>query len=371
MSSQKENLGHRLFFKIKWTKQKQPNYQINYYTVSLAGGYSEIQPKKNQDSYFNVKCENFDQNCYFLSVLDGHGIDGHKVSSYISKNLPKNYQLELQNTSSKVLQQSSIKMENQIKNQIKIQKQNTSIFQKLRSAFLQTNQELKEILKFDTHTSGSTCIAVHIYDNKIYCANTGDSRAILCSIDQFSDNKDKLIINQQSIIQDQEQISQQKITINEKQWTITQLSTDQTPNNQNEKQRIIEAGGQILQQRSKLGFLTGPERVWVKYKDYPGLAMTRSFADFQGEQAGIICDPVINCFKLSQNDKILVLASDGIWDVLSNKDVLQILIPYYQNNDPKNGASHLSKIANKKWIQSDSNHTDDITCTVCFLDNFV
>ncbi len=67
----------------------------------------------------------------------------------------------------------------------------------------------------------------------------------------------------------------------------------------------------------------GPKRVWLKNKQVPGLAMTRSIGDMSASSVGVTAEPEIFVFpNLSQNDKFVVIASDGIWDRLSNQEVM-------------------------------------------------
>ena len=65
----------------------------------------------------------------------------------------------------------------------------------------------------------------------------------------------------------------------------------------------------------------GPERVWLSYIDAPGLAMTRSMGDKVGAQAGVIAEPELLEFKITPEDRFIVVASDGVWEYLSNEDV--------------------------------------------------
>ena len=45
----------------------------------------------------------------------------------------------------------------------------------------------------------------------------------------------------------------------------------------------------------------------------PGLAMTRSFGDKAGLKAGTCSDAEIMEFDLTEDDKFMIVASDGIW----------------------------------------------------------
>lgn len=71
--------------------------------------------------------------------------------------------------------------------------------------------------------------------------------------------------------------------------------------------------------RTSPGMFYGPKRVWLKNKQVPGLAMTRSIGDMAAAGVGVTAEPELKIFSnLGHNDKFIVLASDGIWDRLSN-----------------------------------------------------
>lgn len=46
---------------------------------------------------------------------------------------------------------------------------------------------------------------------------------------------------------------------------------------------------------------------------------------------------------LDSNDKLIVVASDGVWEYLENEDVMKILTPYMLKNDLNGGADCLMK----------------------------
>uniref|UniRef100_A0A0R0IY93 PPM-type phosphatase domain-containing protein n=1 Tax=Glycine max TaxID=3847 RepID=A0A0R0IY93_SOYBN len=68
-------------------------------------------------------------------------------------------------------------------------------------------------------------------------------------------------------------------------------------------------------------------RVWLPNSDFPGLAMARAFGDFCLKDFGLIAVPDISYHRLTEKDEFVVLATDGIWDVLSNEEVVDIVAP--------------------------------------------
>lgn len=89
----------------------------------------------------------------------------------------------------------------------------------------------------------------------------------------------------------------------------------------------------------------GPHRVWLKDIDIPGLAMTRSFGDEIVRGVGVICDPEIREIELEEQDKFIVMASDGVWEFMSNREVLEIVIPFWEENSPLKASEALERAA--------------------------
>jgi serine/threonine protein phosphatase PrpC len=58
--------------------------------------------------------------------------------------------------------------------------------------------------------------------------------------------------------------------------------------------------------------------------------MSRSLGDTVAHTVGVECEPEIKELTLSPEDKILVIATDGLWEFLSNREVLNIILPFYK-----------------------------------------
>ena len=68
----------------------------------------------------------------------------------------------------------------------------------------------------------------------------------------------------------------------------------------------------------------GPLRVWHLREDIPGLAMTRSFGDQAAAQVGVIATPEILEMNLVEGDQFIIIASDGVWEFITNEEVKPI-----------------------------------------------
>lgn len=84
------------------------------------------------------------------------------------------------------------------------------------------------------------------------------------------------------------------------------LSLDHKPNREDEYARIEALGGKVIQ--------------WNGYRVLGVLAMSRSIGD-RYLKPYIIPVPEVTVVARARDDECLVLASDGLWDVLSNEEV--------------------------------------------------
>jgi hypothetical protein len=74
-------------------------------------------------------------------------------------------------------------------------------------------------------------------------------------------------------------------------------------------------------------FFWGVYRIWMPGQYTPGCIFTRSIGDKLAEALGVMPDPEILEWELSDQDAFFVLASDGVWEFLSS-----IQVSIYGNN---------------------------------------
>jgi serine/threonine protein phosphatase PrpC len=56
-------------------------------------------------------------------------------------------------------------------------------------------------------------------------------------------------------------------------------------------------------------------------------------------------------FEINGDDKFIVIGSDGIFEFLSNEDVVKIVVPYWRRGDPEGAAELLAKEAKNAWMR--------------------
>lgn len=150
----------------------------------------------------------------------------------------------------------------------------------IRQGFLTLDEDMRSLYHRrmeDDDRSGTTAVCAFVSPQHIYIANCGDSRAIVCrnGVPIFSTQDHKPILP-------------------------------------GEKERILNAGGSVMIQR-----VNG------------SLAVSRALGDYEYKNVKnkgpceqlVSPEPEIFCLDRDANDEFMVLACDGIWDVMTNEDV--------------------------------------------------
>lgn len=148
----------------------------------------------------------------------------------------------------------------------------------IKKTFININEKLIKELKEDENCGTTASIAVikkekllnGNYGRFIYTGNVGDS----------------------------------KIYLLQKSGKIIKMSQDHNCKDPNEVNRVKEKGGLVF-----------------NFRVFGSLAITRTIGDKAYKEYGVTAEPSIFTHKIVENDNYLILASDGIWDVVSENDL--------------------------------------------------
>ena len=226
----------------------------------------------------------------------------------------------------------------------------------------------------DAYASGCTAILLFLGDFGVFIGSVGDSRAVLATTrDQPLSSKVDNSTSDGADVLPTSPLEAMQVTI------------DQKPTDPKEQARIQAAGGRVARMTDALGQRIGPHRVWKGNQNFPGLAMTRSIGDTVGNDIGIIPTPITSQIEdNAMNDQFYILASDGIWDVMSNEEAIAFvdrhrrICPRKDSYSPGQVASvqncniaHLlSQEARKRWlrlVEEEDVLIDDISAIVIEL----
>lgn len=242
-------------------------------------GYSSLRGKRaSMEDFHDAKIHKIDDKMVGLfGVFDGHG--GSRAADYIQQNLFKN-----------LLEHPKFVTDTKLA---------------IAETYQSTDQAYLQAENNQHRDAGSTASTAVLVEDRLYVANVGDSRAVVCIA-----------------------------------GIATALSSDHKPNRTDERQRIENAGGVVM--------WSGTWRVGGV------LAVSRAFGDRLLKKY-VVADPEIQEENITEKVEFLLLASDGLWDVVSNQDAVTMVKDV---QDAEEAAKRLTDEAYKKGS------ADNITCVV-------
>ena len=182
-------------------------------------------------------------------------------------------------------------------------------FKAVEDAYQETDDLYLEQDELQKNDDGCTATTAVIVGRRLVVAHVGDSRAVLGEG-----------------------------------GTATPLTDDHKPNRPDERNRIENVGGTVVH--------AGTWRVGGV------LAVSRSFGNRQLKQ-WIVAHPEIREDKLHSSTSCLVLATDGVWDVVTNQEAVEAVGRF---EDAEQAARYLAAMAYERGSY------DNISCVVCLFD---
>jgi len=77
--------------------------------------------------------------------------------------------------------------------------------------------------------------------------------------------------------------------------------------------------------------------------------MSRSIGDIVAASVGVICIPEVKEFIIEKNSKFIIIASDGVWEFLSNEKIVEMVNPFYKSGDSSGACDKIVAEALKRW----------------------
>ena len=224
--------------------------------------------------------KNDENNFFFFGIYDGHG--GNGCSLYLKNNLHK----YVKNFTKESIKEAINEIEDKF----------------LSNESLDEKGEIKD-------QSGSCGIIALIQNNKCIIANVGDSRLII-----FKKN------------------------------ALFFCTEDHKPGSNIEKERITKAGGKIYQTPSLFPLYQNGKEIEIPWRVLPGrLSVSRTFGDveaknekFGGNKNVVVALPDITEIELNDEFNLIILGCDGIYDVLSNEEILECIKIVLKEKNIKN-----------------------------------
>ncbi len=255
----------------------------------------DIGPRGNMEDkpcvHPNLKCGE-DSSMGFFATFDGHGGDG--ASTLLQLNLHNIFAQEsgiLSDTHNSIIK-ACHKMD------WRILRSAAEKMAKKASAGKSLMRTSRKSPNEDNHLSGATAAMVLALDSsKIWVAWAGDSRIVLS-----------------------------------RSGTAVGLSEDHKATREDEKKRVQQAGGSV-DHKGRVGGDLAVSRAFgdIMHKgagqsDFLASVASTEVSDASELQKGpLICTPDVKDVEIDENCEFLIIASDGVWDVLENQEAVNFV----------------------------------------------
>ena len=245
-----------------------------------------------QDAVLSL--DDWGEDTHLYAVFDGFGPKGREIVEFVRDSLQ--FELEMR------------------KKIFKFAAPQKDIEKALKETVKAVDDRLKSN-KIDISESGCCFLAAIILKHKCFLINLGNLQGIKCVGDPQKSE-------------------------------IFPLTKTHELHNINEKVRVEKAGARIEKLKIPSGESIGLDRFWLGEKG-PGFVMTRALGGTNFKSV-LIAEPEISFISLSVVDRFILLATDGLWDMMKHEDISNY---YFQNEiEPdKNLAELIIKEASKKW----------------------
>jgi len=247
-----------------------------------------------------------------LGVMDGHGQDGHEVSSLLAEMLPDFvFQHEVFLDAVEAFSRAApcpidegLPLQG-TRDASSLPPSYAAVCHALSGVLAEAievaEQQLMQHTDLALDVSGSTLVLAVVLQDLVVVANVGDSRCSVVSGAKGGEGGPGAPL------------------------AVTHVTQDHKPNLPSETKRILLSGGCVRAITYEDG-VDGPVRVWANSTaDLPGLAMSRSVCDLLGKTCGVVSTPDFFFLRLRGPIRALLLASDGLWEFMGAAAVGGIL----------------------------------------------
>jgi len=200
----------------------------------------------------------------------------------------------------------------------------------MKEGFDRVEAEFLKIAEKHALSDGTTALVAFIVRNKLYIGSVGDSEGVLCR-----DNK------------------------------AVALNQPHNPaKNPSEITRVHKAGGRVVDQRVAHPALN-PNIFSIAVSRAIGDIMFKAPQFTNNQCSGLIADVDVAEFDLIEKDQFMILACDGLWDVMTHQEAVDFVLKCLKEEDDPDRVS--KKLVDKAFQKGSM---DNITALVCALQTF-
>lgn len=282
----------------------------NFPAISCRKGFKG--PTCNTPNQDNWSVTYFKNGYAMICCMDGHGNEGHEVSTHAVKVMPHFF------ITSKHLE--------------------TNVCEALTEAFERTQEDIVAQAwdeGWDCWSSGTTAVVTvwRPSGNKLWTAHVGDSRSII------GEQKSRKVFFQ---------------------------TEDHVPSSETEQARILATGADI---RSEVHAKHTSTRIYLPGSDEPGLAMCRSLGDCIVKKYGVTATPQCSEIEVDmETEPFLLMGSDGVFEFMTSENVVKEIAKKMKSEGTEKVCDRIAQQARKEWERVENfAYCDDITAIVMKL----
>ena len=260
---------------------------------------TSIGLRPTQEDRFVLVPRYYNENCSFCGVFDG--TVGDEASDYISVNivdhLSKNFNIANGN-----INDFFDTTETEVSTAVGTERVSDDIAEKLRNGIRASFHSVDNALismcgEKKLHYASSTGVTAFLWKNLLTIAHIGDSKACIARVESGEVHPE---------------------------W----LTVDHKPNMPLELRRIEASGGSLAWLHGNKPYIRGGDFLQRQAQgEHPKqLNYSRAFGGKDLKMYGLSADPDISHFEITAEDKLVLLGSDGLWDVLNPRVVCDIAL---------------------------------------------
>eukprot|EP01083_Nonionella_stella_P040977 111115_1 len=291
--------------------------------VEACGYTSKADKETNQDAFSLeiIRQPGSDQLSILASVFDGHGPTGEISSSIAADLIPAKLSAALLQNPMESLTGARFTERAQ------------GVFRDTQALLLSVasaQRVSKEAPDLVTPDYGTTAVMSLLSGKTCFTANCGDSRAVL-------------LTRSPSGV-----------------WSLLRLSRDHSPHLcSKEKERVVKEGARLTQQGKFLRVSPGDIPLTEARARGLSLNLSRALGHAVLSHYGISAEPECTTHPLSKRSlQIMVVASDGVWDVLDDEEILDVIRDAYAQHNTTKNKGDTKKVGDMKKVGDRSKVAD-------------
>lgn len=314
---------------------------------------SSLKGNKEPPNQDRVICGLLQGGCQLVGVLDGHGKSGHVVAQICAEVLPKLLLrrigelggLEAPPTIPRELPENVAKWREAVVGAFVAMHGmlEASTVQYLEPSPLSgpLSAATAQSVGVDARASGTTAtVVLALPMGQILVAHVGDSRAVL---------------------------GIRKRAAGSGAWRCLEITRDHKGTIPEERARIEQAGAKVVELGKPPQTVA---RVYTSKQTWPSINMTRSLGDLHAHTQGLSPVAEVNALDQlwdpTQEEAVLIIASDGVWEVMTNEEVVEYVVAPCPDSDP---SVVVAQEALSRWRKrfGPDGYSDDISLVVRFF----